>query len=336
MEGRPEMKSRELLTAGSWTPRSTLLLLVALLFGCQEKSQQSFQGYAEGEYVMVASPLAGRLERLAVTRGAQVEAGDLLFRLDSEPQLAERAAAVEEVRRAESRLADLRKGQRSSELEMLRSRLEQVQAALQLSRKEFARRQELFAQQIISGEELDRARTALERDQSAVAEFEAQLETARLGARTDAVAAALAEVATARAGLAQADWSLMQKSQSAAEDALVFDTLFEPGEFVPAGYPVVSLLPPGNIKLRFFVPEPLVGTLRLGQQLAITFDGSGGSLAAAVSYISPRAEYTPPVIFSRETRAKLVFMVEARPAPNLAVRLHPGQPIEVQLEATHE
>jgi len=88
--------------------------------------------------------------------------------------------------------------------------------------------------------------------------------------------------------------------------------------------------------LRFFVPEPLIGSLRTGQELAVTIDGTSGPLSAAISYISPQAEYTPPVIFSRETRAKLVFLVEARPDPGVAARLHPGQPVDVRLEPGDE
>jgi HlyD family secretion protein len=314
-----------------------LLLCAGFLSACQEQNpEQVFQGYVEGEYVEVAAPLAGELATLDVSRGAQVRAGDLLFTLEREEQRAEVAAAGQELRRAESRLADLGKGERPSELAALRSRLAAARSAYELSRNEFARREELFGRKIISREELDRARTAQERDQAALSDLQAQLDTARLGGRADVVAAARAEVATARARLRKAEWALAQKSRRAAQAALVFDTLFEPGEFVPAGYPVVSLLPPEHIKLRFFVPESLIGSLRIGQRLAVTVDGTGGPLRAAISYIAPQAEYTPPVIFSRETRAKLVFLVEARPDPSIAARLHPGQPVDVRLEPDHE
>ncbi|BCR03238.1 secretion protein HlyD [Desulfuromonas versatilis] len=310
--------------------------LAALFSGCTEPPADYFQGYAEGEYVLVASPLAGQLETLAVARGARVERGTALFALEREQEQAALRAAEQEEVRAESRLEDLRKGQRPSELEALRARQVQARAALELSLKEFDRRQELFEQRVISGEELDRAAADLRRNRAAVAELQAELETARLGSRRDAVEAGRAELEAARARLDEARWAWLQKNQAAPQAALVFDTLFEPGEFVPAGYPVVSLLPPGNIKLRFFVPEPVVGTLRLGLPLAVSFDGSGGALPATISFISPQVEYTPPVIYSRETRAKLVFLVEARPDPGVAGRFHPGQPVEVRLEGGHE
>lgn len=309
-----------------------LLLAALLLWGCQKQDQQSFLGYAEGEFVLVAAPLTGRLEHLAAARGSQIESGALLFRLDSEAEQAAVAAAEQEARRAESQLADLRKGERPSELAALRSRQDQARAALELSRKEYERRQDLFNQKVISGEELDRARSALRRDQAAVLELQSRIQTARLGARSDAVAAAEANLEAARARLEQARWALGERRQNARQSALVFDTLFKVGELVPAGVPVVSLLPPGHIKLKFYVPETAVGTLRVGQKLAVSFDGSGGPLAATITFISPQVEYTPPVIYSRETRSKLVFLVEAHPDPDLARRLHPGQPVEVRLE----
>ena len=135
----------------------------------------------------------------------------------------------------------------------------------------------------------------------------------------------------ARAVVSQAQWRLGQKTQPAPRSGLVHDTFFVPGEWVPAGKPVVSLLPPENIKLRFFVPESLVGRLQLGQKVGVSCDGCGASIQASVSYVSPSAEFTPPVIYSKESRAKLVFMVEAQPAPADAVRLKPGQPVDVTL-----
>ena len=99
-----------------------------------------------------------------------------------------------------------------------------------------------------------------------------------------------------------------------------------------AGSPVVRMLPPANVKVRFFVPQAVVGSLASGRPVAIQCDGCGAEIPAAISYISNEAEFTPPVIYSNETRSKLVFMVEARPSPDNATRLHPGQPVSVTLK----
>lgn len=316
-----------------YLPGILLLAALSLLSGCGEKPANYHQGYAEGEFVQVASPRGGRLDRLAVARGGQVKEAELLFALEAEEEAAAVAEAEKQLRQAEERLADLKKGERPTELAAVQARLEQARAARELSRLQWERRKALFAERFVSAEEVDQAAAALRRDTEAVAQLEADLATARLGSRTDQIEAARAEVGAAQARLDQVRWALEQKGQAAPAAGLVFDTLYEEGEYIPAGRPVVSLLPPENIKVRFFVPEPAVGTLRVGQPVAVTFDGSGGAIAATISFISPKAEYTPPVIYSRETKAKLVFLVEARPASADAPRLHPGQPVEVRLEA---
>jgi HlyD family secretion protein len=156
---------------------------------------------------------------------------------------------------------------------------------------------------------------------------------ANLPARSDEIAAARAEVKAATDGLAQAQWRLEQKAQSAPADALVVDTFYRPGEYVAAGAPVVSLLPPGNVKVRFYVPETVVANVRPGAAATVTCDGCGEPIPVRIDFVAPEAEYTPPVIYSRENRAKLVFLVEARPlAP--AAGLRPGLPVEATLAAT--
>ena len=100
---------------------------------------------------------------------------------------------------------------------------------------------------------------------------------------------------------------------------------------MPPVYPVVSILPPGNVKIRFFVPETLVGTLQTNQPVAIQFDGAEKNYKAKISFISPQPEYTPPVIYSRKTRSHLVFMVEAKVSEEDGALLHPGQPVDVYL-----
>jgi HlyD family secretion protein len=307
------------------------LLAILLLSSCAPTEQEWHQGYVEGEFVHVSAPFGGQLQRLAVRRGEVVPLGAPLFLLESEREAAAVREAEFEFSQTRERLADLEKGLRPTELEAIRARLNQAGTGLELSRKEFERRQELFEQELISREQLDQARTAYEQDRARVRELQAELETARLGGREDAVRAARSQVEAAQARLAQARWVLEQKTQSAPESGLVFDTLFEEGEYVPAARPVVSLLPQGRIVLRFFVPEPLAGTLAPGDEVLVDFDGAETALLATVTFISPQAEYSPPVIFSRETRAKLVFLVEARPSPENAPRFRPGQPISVRL-----
>ncbi len=312
--------------------RAGVLLAALLTAACGSPQRDTLQGYAEGEYVRVASPFAGQLAQLSVKRGEQVRSGDALFVLEQANEAAQRREAADRAARAEAVLADLRKARRPTEIDAVRAQLAQAEASLKLAEVNLKRQEELFRQNFISRERLDDARTTLERDRARVAELQAQVATARLAARPDEIRAAEAELAAARAALAQADWRLGQKAQRSPQDALVQDTLFVQGEWVPAGAPVVNLLPPGNIKVRFFVPEMQLGTVKTGQPVTLTCDGCAGPIAANVTYIAPQAEFTPPVIYSRERREKLVFMAEARPSAADAPKLHPGQPVEVALK----
>ncbi|RXZ45377.1 HlyD family secretion protein [Crenobacter cavernae] len=307
------------------------MMVLALVAGCSETPDEVFPGYVEGEYLRVAAPFAGALTRLSVKRGDTVAAGKPLFALESENERAAREQAVAQLARTQSALDDLLKGKRPPELAAARAQLAQAEASLAQSRADLKRDETLVGRGFISSQQLDRTRAAYERDKAAVAQLAAQLDVARLAGREDQIAAARHDVDAARDALAQAEWQLGQKSQNAPEAGLVADTLFVAGEWVPAGSPVVSILPPANIKLRFFVPETRVGSLKTGQAVTVRCDGCAAAISAKVSFIAPQAEYTPPVIYSRENRAKLVFLVEARPRPSDAVKLHPGQPVEVTL-----
>ena len=152
-------------------------------------------------------------------------------------------------------------------------------------------------------------------------------------ARTDEIRAAEADARAAREVLAQSEWRLAQRAVAAPAAGLVHDTYFVVGDWVPAGSPVASLLPPANVKVRFYVAETALGRLKLGQAVNVACDGCAAMQPATIAFIADRAEYTPPVLYSKENRAKLVYLVEAKPAPADAAKLHPGQPVDVTLPA---
>lgn len=303
----------------------------AVLTGCKRTTPGNYQGYIEAEYVFVAAPLSGTLEQRPVERGNRVRSGDALFTLEH----ASEAAAVEEADRrlaqSEARLANLRKGQRPTEIASLEARLEQARANMVYWEAEKARRAKLIEDRAISQAEFELVRSQAETSKAQVDSLAADLQTARLGAREDEVRAGEADVAAAKATCVRTRWSLDQKTRVAPAGGVIHDTLYRVGEWVSAGSPVVSLLPPENLKVRFFVPETDLGRIRLGQAAAVRLDGMAAPLDAKVSYISTQAEFTPPIIYSRETRAKLVFMVEAKLEAASPESVHPGQPAEVQL-----
>jgi len=302
--------------------------VLVLLTACDEKAPPMWSGYAEGEYLYLAASRSGRLQVLPVQRGDEVTTGTLLFALDPEPEAESVAEARARLAQAEHRLADLGLGQRPSELAAIDARLTRARAERQLAMEELARAEKLLVDAYVSREEVDRVRTALKGATAAVAELEAQRITARLGGRSEASRALAAEVVAAEKLLAQAEWTLAQKRVPAPQTGQIFDTLYRPGEFVSAGSPVVILLPPDRIRARFFVPESDIARLRPGTRVRLIRDGAT-ELTATVTYLSPQAEYNPPVIYSRESRNKLVYRVEAAPDPAQQPALRPGQPLNV-------
>ena len=205
-------------------------------------------------------------------------------------------------------LFELERASEAAALDQAEKNLTQVQSAAQLSETTFQRRKELRENSagVVSAEELDKARAQRDND--------------------------VAQVAGQNAAREKARWAFDQKHQAAPADAQVHDTLFRQGEWVGAGSPVISLLPPGNLKVRFFAPQEKLPQIKIGATVSVKFDGAAKNYSATVNYISTSAEFTPPVIFSRETRENLVFMIEAIFSPADAAELRPGQPVDVELK----
>jgi len=307
------------------------LLATALLAACGAPSDSGYQGYVEGEFVNVAAPLAGRLDRVAVKRGDEIRPGAALYMLDAVSEAAAEREARAQVLAAQARLDDLRLGRRPPEQAVTQAQIAQAQVDVERAATQLARDEAQLRVGGIAQAQLDDARAAHAAARARLVQAQGELAVARLPSRNEQIKAQAALVDAAQAALAQAAWRLAQKSVAATTGGRVTDTLFREGEWVPAGSPVVRLLPPANVKVRFFVPESLVGSLAAGRAVAIRCDGCGAEVSASLDYVAPQAEYTPPVIYSNETRSKLVFMVEARPAAADAKRLHPGQPVSVVL-----
>jgi HlyD family secretion protein len=310
--------------------RFVLLSLVAvLLAACEKEANNSWQGYIEGEYVMLASPYAGQLQKLYVRRGDQASSGKPVFALEQEAERAARMEAEQRLKSAEARLENLRAGRRPPEIDALRAELRQAQVARELSAANLSREEGLVRSGATSRARYDEARSAFERDKARVAEAQAQLRNAQmpLGRELERKAAE-GEVEAAKAALQQAAWRLEQKSVAAPVAGLVHETFFVEGEWVPAGRPVAALLPPGNVKARFYVPETTLSAIAIGKEIEIRCDGCPAPIGSKVSFISSQAEYTPPVLYSRESRAKLMFLIEARLE---GASLRPGQPVDVRL-----
>jgi HlyD family secretion protein len=323
------MLFRQIVTR--FTPFVLATAAALSITGCASKRANTWQGYVEGKFVYVSSPESGRLDHLSVTRGETIDAGQSLFQLDNEPEDDEVHQAEQLLRTSQSRLADLRTGKRPAEVEVTRAQSMQALAAKKQADQILASDEAQYRAGGIPQTELINARAAAESSALKVQELEASLAVDALPAREQQIKAQQEQVAADRAVLAEAEWRLQQKQIASPRQGLVFDTLYRRGEWVTAGNPVVELLPPENIEIRFFVPEPVMGKLHVGQSVRVNCDGCSVGLSAAITFISPQNEYTPPVIYSNENRSKLVFMVIAAPSAEKAAGLHPGQPVEVAL-----
>ena len=306
------------------------LIAVAPIVGPGAQEEPIYQGFIEGEFVWVGLPEAGILIELAVERGQMVETGQLLFRLNDKIESARRDGAAAAVLEARARLEDRLKGLRESEINAVRARLDEARAERELAALDLKRQEELRGTGATSKQALDRDRARYRAAVAGVERLEAELITAGLAAREDQVRAAEAVLRQAAARLAESEEALALRRATARQEAMVFDTFHWPGESVAAGRPVLSLLPPGQVKMRFYVSETVLGSIQLGQSVEATCDGCPGPILGRISYISAKAEFTPPVIFSEQVRDKLVYLVEAKPQSD-ALRLRPGQPIDVRL-----
>lgn len=275
--------------------RLLIPLLCILLMACDGWSNALAQGYIEGRYTYLATSVSGALKQLLVARGTQVKQGQKLYELDAQPESDAYQAAVENLKQA------------------VNAR-DAIAANLTYAKLTYDRYKILVPKKAIQQSQLDNAKSI----------YDATLAQ---------LAQANATIASSTATLAEAKWRLDQKIAIAPVDAIVFDTYYRLGEYTVANQPVLSLLAPADIKAIFYVPEASLSGIQLGDKISVQCDGCKDRYEGRVSFISPSAEYTPPVIFSEQTNTKLIYRIEAAFEPSVAVRLHPGQPVMVSYRA---
>ena len=265
------------------------ILLLLLLSACGKSDDSAWLGYGEGDNAFIAAPQPGWVSSLRVERGSYVHRGDLLFTLDDTAQIATRDQAV-------------------ASLETAKASLAQEEANLAYAQRQLRRQMGLARANAGTPTNLDLAKSNYEQSAARIAQLKSQIEQTN-------------------ASLSGATYSLTQRNIVAQTEGRVQDIYFRPGEYVPASTPVVSILPPKNIYVRFFVPETEFSKVHIGQKVRVTCDGCK-PMTAEISFIAQQEEFTPPVIFSQDSRTKLVFKLEAR-VPG-GMKLNPGQPVQVR------
>jgi HlyD family secretion protein len=309
--------------------------VVALgLAACSRQAEPAgWPGVVEADMVRLAAPAAGRLVDLPVARGQQVQPGTALFRIEAPEDSATLAEAYARVAQQAAQAQDLTTGSRPDELAVVAAQLAQARAALADSEQQLRRERDLAAQGFVSGTRIDTLRAQFDQNAARVRELQAQQRVSNLGGRDEARKAAVAALEAARQEAMQVQARLADQAVKAPAAAVVDDTLYRVGEWVVAGSPVVSLLPPSALKVRFYVPETELSSLKPGDTVEVICDGCPAPIKASVRFIAPQAEFTPPVIYSRDQRSRLVFLVEAYPAEADVARLHVGLPVDVRREA---
>jgi len=300
-------------------------VIAALLIVPRFGRHAVLSGYIEGEPLYLAAPVAGAVKAMYVVRGQEVAAGGKLFVVDPQQPLSARNQAAAQVAAAQAQAIDARKGQRPVELAVLDANTAAAEAKARDADVNLRRISTLAAKGYESRAALDDARANAQSADAAVKAARKQRDAAALGSREDQIRAADARVSEAQATLVGAAARLSDVAPIAPSAARVEDVFFQQGEWAPANQPILSLLPDDRIKVRFFVPEAQLSAYRVGGVVHFACDGCAKGLTARIAYISPRPEFTPPVIYSREARDRLVYLVEAHPS----VRLNPGQPVDV-------
>ncbi|TCT06913.1 HlyD family secretion protein [Aquabacter spiritensis] len=305
------------------------LFALALLASCDAAPDDMFTGYVEGDLLFIGPQEPGRVRTLDVAEGSAVMAGQVLATLEDDIQRAELAAADATLAEARARLARAQAAQqRPEEIAILHAAERRAEAALDLARIEMERQKALVPKGAASQAALDTAQHQHDQALASLDEVRRQIDAATIAAREEDIAAAAAVLDQAEANRAAARVRLDRRALKAPADAVTQTLYYRVGELVPEGRPVAALLPPGLVKVRFFVPEAVLPQFAPGREVAVFCDGCP-SLTARVSFVSNVAEFTPPVIYSREERAKLVYLIEARPTEPSAAR--PGQPVTVRL-----
>jgi HlyD family secretion protein len=291
----------------------------------------SVVGYVEGEYVQIAPIEVARIVALEARRGDRVKAGQTIGSVEATDAVIAVSNAEGALAQAKAELANLRYGRRPEEIAAIEASLDAAKLQSEDNKRALDRARELNGRGFAPQADLDRAQTAYDVASSRVKELTANLAVAKLPARDDEIVAAQSRVKQAQAALDQAFWRLGQRTLTAPAAGQISDIVRHTGEVAGPTAPVVSMLPDGALKLTLYAPEAALSSLTLGQPLAVRCDGCPSGLSVAVSYIAHEPEFTPPVIYSLDQRQTLVYRIEARPVHDVALRLQPGQIVDVDL-----
>lgn len=328
-----------------------LFIAIALLaVGCAEPAPTDrirVSGHVEATETRIAAEAGGRILTLSVKEGDRVQQGQPILTLDTrDAQLAidrakaERAAAEAQLRlvQAGARVEDVRQAQ--AQIETAKTEVAAAKTELDAAETDLARFDTLLKNNSGSRKQRDDAAARRDLARDRVASTESRVKTAeetlarvKAGARREEVEAARARVETVNAQIAMLETSLGDATLTAPIGGLVTEKLVEVGEVIPPRAPALVIVDLDHAWADVFVPEPTVPQIKIGQQATIFTDAGGNGLTGTISYISPKAEFTPRNVQTAEERSKLVYRVRIT-VDNKDGVLKQGMPVEAEIVFT--
>jgi len=305
-----------------------VILLAGVLAACSGSEETGLHGYVEGDFIAIAPDTPGRIVQTHAGEGAAVTAGSPLFALDATTERAALAAAEARIDAAIARFDDAAAGGRTPEIEAARDQLDQARATSREAADALERTRALFEDGHVSQARLDQARAAADTARARVSEMRERLSLVQLPARENQLRALQAEIAAAEADREQAVEALARREVAAPADAIVHRQIRFTGEQAGPALPVYELLPDGAAHAVLFIPEPELGSYAVGDRMNVACDSCPPGLTVRLATIADEAEFTPPVIYSDNERARLVYRAEARfdgtpPPPGTPLRFGP-------------
>lgn len=294
-------------------------ILVWELFGPKPRTAY-LSGYIVGDNLNLAAPVSGTLETVSLVDGQRVSPGQPAFRIAPATLAAQGQQASANVEANQTEISSAEANLRQALADVAANQATALNARQNLARLTSVKHDDPAA---VANTDLDKASAALRQANANVLSAEKAAD-----ARRAAIAQAKAQTEQAIGGKRNVDIQVSQLSPVVPAKGRVDQVYFQVGEWVPANQTIVSIIPDGKVKVRFFVPEPQVSHYRPGASVHFSCDGCASGLTARIGYVSPNSEFTPPIIFSRDSRARMVFMVEAYPAN--PAKLNPGVPLEVE------
>jgi HlyD family secretion protein len=291
--------------------RILALICIVGLAGCGDDTP-TLNGYAEGEFVMLAPETSGRISEISAAEGAAVQAGAPLFRLDAATETLALEAARARAAAATARFDDAAAGGRTPEIAAAREQLEQARAAQVRARADRARAQQLADTGVIPRARLDEAVAAAETADAKVSEARQRVTLAELPARENQIKALAATAEEAEQQVKIAEDALRRRTIIAPSAGRVERLLRYTGDVAGPTAPAMRFLPEGRVIAVLYIPEPVLSQIPVGTRVAVACDGCPGDLSAEIVSVGDETEFTPPIIYSDAERTRLVYRAEAR------------------------